>query len=180
MTTDNPIELSQRIYSSLLSLYPIAFRREYGPSMLQLFTDQYREARRRHGAWGILFQWPRTLLDLLFSVLREHIASPMATGGLLEPVPNQPLPWKGVVLVLIPCLVFFAGQIGQLAGQDWFFLFVYRAAYFLILPVLLAWLLTRKFPVWGLIPLGMLYRNVLDLIDRLEYLLGRIGFFFRR
>ena len=96
----------------------------------------------------------------------------------MEPVPNQPLPWKGVGLVLIPCLVFFAGQIGQLAGQDWFFLLVYRASYFLILPVLLIWLLTRKFPVWGLIPLGMFYRTILDLSDRLEYLLGKIGFFF--
>ena len=78
---------------------------------------------------------------------------------MLEAVPNKPLPWKGVVLVLIPGIVFMVGQIGQLAGEDWFFLLVRRAAYYLIVPVLLVWFVKRKFPIWGLIPLGMIYRT---------------------
>jgi hypothetical protein len=65
-----------------------------------------------------------------------------------------------VLLVLLPGLVFLVSQIAQLNGQDWFYTVLYRGAYFLILPVLLVWALTRKFPVWGLIPLGMLYRTV--------------------
>jgi hypothetical protein len=143
--------------------------------MLQLFTDQCRSTMQENGTRGMIFLWLRTLMDLAFSVLREHIMSTNATGGLLEAVPNKPLPWKGVAVVLIPCLVFFVGQIGQLTGQDWFFLLIRRAAYFLIIPVLLVWLLTRKFPIWGLIPLGMFYRTLLDLINNYEYVIGRTG-----
>jgi hypothetical protein len=175
MTTDKNVDSSRRIYASLMRLYPPEFRDEYGPSMLQLFTDQCRSTLREKGARGMIFLWFRTLMDLALSVLREHFKSPDATGGLLEAVPNKPLPWKGVAVVLIPCLVFFVGQIGQLTGQDWFFLLIRRAAYFLIIPVLLVWLLTRKFPIWGLIPLGMFYRTLLDLINNYEYVIGRTG-----
>jgi hypothetical protein len=154
-------------------LYPQEFRAEYGPSMLQLFADQCRSAGQENGAWGMAWLWFRTLMDLTLSVLREHITSPNATGGLLEAVPDKPLPWKGVAIILIPCLVFFVGQVGQLAGQDWFDLLIRRAAYYLIIPVLLVWLLTRKFPVWGLIPLGMFSRNVMDLSRSVEYVVGK-------
>jgi hypothetical protein len=175
MTTDKKVDSSRRTYASLMRLYPQEFRDEYGPSMLQLFTDQCRSTMQENGTRGMIFLWLRTLMDLAFSVLREHVMSTTATGGLLEGVPNKPLPWKGVAVVLVPCLVFFIGQIGQLTGQDWFFMLVRRAAYFLIIPVLLVWLLTRKFPIWGLIPLGMFYRTLLDLINNYEYFIGRTG-----
>jgi hypothetical protein len=59
---------------------------------------------------------------------------------------------------LIPGLIFFISQIEQLtSSKDWFFFAYYRAAYFLILPVLLVWMFTRRFPVWGLIPFGLFY-----------------------
>ena len=35
-------------------------------------------------------------------------------------------------------------------------------ALLLILPVLLVWIIKRRFPIWGLIPLGLLYRLVAD------------------
>src|SRR4030042_4276358 len=89
----------------------------------------------------------------------------------MEGVPHSPLPWKGVALVMIPGLVFFIGQIGQLAGEDWFFLLASRAAYFLILPVLLVWIFKRRFPVWGLIPLGMLFRTLINTASRADNIL---------
>ena len=53
-------------------------------------------------------------------------------------MPNAPLPWKGVLLVLIPGLIFFVSQIEQvISDKDWFFIVYYRAALFLILPVVL-------------------------------------------
>lgn len=173
MTSNQTVDLSHRFYARLLGLYPREFRDNYGASMLQVFTDQCRSVYRENGTRGMAFLWLRTLVDLAASVLREHIASPRASWGLMEAVPNAPLPWKGVALVLIPGLVFFIGQIGQLTGQDWFFILVYRAAYFLIIPVLLVWLLTRKFPLWGLIPLGMLYRTLFELGYRAEFVLGK-------
>ena len=173
MTSNHTVDSSRRFYARLLGLYPREFRNEYGASMLQVFTDQCRSALQDNGIRGMVFLWVRTLVDLTTSVLREHITSPGASLGLMEAVPNAPLPWKGVGLVLIPCLVFFIGQIGQLAGQDWFYLLVRRASFYLIVPVLIVWLLTRKFPIWGLIPLGMFYRNILDLTNRIEYVVGK-------
>jgi hypothetical protein len=162
---------SCRFYRRLLQLYPHDHRAEYGPSMLQLFKDQYRSARESGKPGSLALFWIRTLKDLAVSVWREHAAAPGAGDGLMEPVPGRPLPWKGVVLVLVPGLVFLAGQIGQLAGEDWYFLLVSRAAFFLILPVLLAWISKRKFPVWGLIPLGMLFRTLISAASRADNIL---------
>jgi hypothetical protein len=173
MTDNRTVSLSRRLYARLLGLYPRKFRAEYGDSMLQVFTDQCRSASRENGTRGMVFLWLRTMVDLTASVLREHIASPRASWGLMEAVPNAPLPWKGVALVLIPGLVFFIGQIGQLAGQDWFFMMIRRAPYFLIIPVLLVWMFMRKFPIWGLIPLGMLYRTLFELGYRAEFVMGK-------
>jgi hypothetical protein len=173
MTPNRTVDSSNRFYARLLGLYPREFRSEYGPSMLQVFADQCRSALRENRTMGLVFLWFRTLMDLAASVLREHIALPRASLGLMEAVPNAPLPWKGVALVLIPGLVFFIGQIGQLAGQDWFFLLARRAAYFLIIPVLLVWLFTRKFPIWGLIPLGMFFRNLFDIGSNIEYIISK-------
>jgi hypothetical protein len=160
MNFERWIAFSRRVYARMLHLYPFEHRNEYGPSMLQVFTDQCRAAWGVRRGVGLVGLWLRTLVDLGVSVLREQLASPQASSGLLEAVPNAPLPWKGVALVLVPGLIFFISQIGQLTGQDWFFLMVYRAGYFLILPVLLVWAWKGKFPIWGLIPLGLLFNTV--------------------
>jgi hypothetical protein len=168
---NNPqIEISRRVYARLIHLYPEAHRAEFGQDMLQVFTDQCRSVIRS-GKWsGLPALWLRTLIDLVINVLKEHIASPQALSGLLEATPGQPLPWKGVVLVLIPGLIFFIAQVAQLTGRDWFFLMVYRAAYFLIIPVLIVWVWKRKFPIWGLIPLGLLFNSFYSVIYRLQNL----------
>jgi hypothetical protein len=170
------IELSQRFYLRLLHLYPHAYREQYEMEMFGFFTQQCREASQQHGRLGILSLWPRTLVDVGATTVREHLLDPQARVGLLEVRPDAPLPWKGVLLVLIPGLVFFVSQIAQLTtDNDWFFIAFYRAAYYLILPVLLVWLLTRRFPIWGLIPLGLLYRLLGSYSPR--YLLSQIPVF---
>ncbi len=158
MKTNGWVALSQRLYRWLLCLYPQAYRTAYEAEMFHLFTDQCREVYKGGGNWGMLSLWLRTLADVGVSAVREHLSDPNSKVGLLEAAPDRPLPWKGVLLVLIPGLIFFVSQVDQVtAANDWFFFAFYRAAYFLILPVLLVWLLTRRFPLWGLIPLGLLY-----------------------
>jgi hypothetical protein len=170
--TDVPMmDLSRRLYSNLLKLYPRDFSDEFAIEMLQLFTDQCRSAVREGGTRGLIPLWLRTISDLLASLFREHLASPRGTLGLLEAVPGKPLPWKGVILVMIPGIVFMVGQIGQLAGEDWFFLLVRWAAYYLIVPVLCIWIAKKKLPLWGLIPLAMLYRTLIDVAYRVEFIL---------
>lgn len=161
METNRWITGSQHLYGLLLRLYPQVHRANYAMEMLHVFTDQCREAYQARGAWGLLALWPRTLVDLGLTAASEHIHDPQARIGLLESRPNAPLPWKGVLLVLVPGLVFFVSQVIQLTStEDWYFITYYRAAYFLILPVLLVWLLTRRFPVWGLLPVGLLYETL--------------------
>jgi hypothetical protein len=175
MKTNHWIAFSLRFYRQLLRLYPQAHRASYKMEMLRVFKNQCREAYQQQGGLGILLLWPRTLIDVSITVVREHLSDPQAKVGLLDATPNAPLPWKGVLLVLIPGLIFFVSQIEQLiSNNDWFFLAFYRAGYFLILPVLIAWVLTRRFPIWGLIPFGLLYAILGSyspnyLIDKLPY-----------
>jgi hypothetical protein len=175
MTTNRWIEISQHLYRHLLRLYPQSYRTTYETEMFHVFTDQCREAYQHRGGLGMLSLWLRTLTDVGKTVVIEHISHPNAKVGLLEAMPNAPLPWKGVLLVLIPGLIFFISQIEQVTSdKDWFFFAYYRAAFFLIVPVLLVWLFSRRFPVWGLIPLGLLYGTLKSLNP--GYLLGKVPF----
>ena len=167
MTTNRWIENSRKAYATLLCLYPKEHRSDYGASMQQVFTDQCRSAYQQKSALGIILLWLRTLPDLGYTVLLEHITSPHASWGLMEPVPNAPLPWKGVLLVLLPGLVYLVSQIAQLTGEPWYLTVYYRAAFILIVPVLAVWAITHRFPIWGLIPVGLLYR----LVQEMGYLL---------
>jgi hypothetical protein len=159
MLTNRWVETSRSVYAAFLALYPQEHRAEYGDSMRQVFTDQCRSAHGQKGALGIVLLWLRTLPDLGYTALLEHITSPRVTWGLMEPVPNAPLPWKGVFLILLPGLVYLASQVAQLiTGDTWFYFIYYRITFLLIIPPLIAWIFTRRFPLWGLIPLGLFYR----------------------
>jgi len=68
-----PPARGERLYLSLLRLYPERFRRRYADAML----DFYRERRRSTGP-GV---WPRILIDLLLSAAAERLrAEPRLSG----------------------------------------------------------------------------------------------------
>jgi hypothetical protein len=56
----------QRIYRSLLRLYPSDYRQAYGDQMVQLFGDQLRDA-------GATRAWLRAPLDVVATALSEHL-----------------------------------------------------------------------------------------------------------
>lgn len=171
MNDNQWIRFSQKVYSSLLNLYPAKHRVEYGPDMLQLFSDQCRDCFQEGKGYKLVALWFQTIWDLIKTVIKEQLSIPLNTTGLLEAVPNSPLPWKGVLLVLIPGLIFFVSQIGQLVGKDWFYIMVYRAGYVLIFPVLLVWIWKRTFPIWGLVPLGLFLRTFFTFLwEKIQYL----------
>ena len=58
------VAFSERIYRTLLRLYPESHRREFGDSMAQLFRDQCRDAWKMGNHAGLLKLWMRTLPDL--------------------------------------------------------------------------------------------------------------------
>jgi hypothetical protein len=158
MTNNHWIETSRKIYAAFLALYPKEHRAEYGESMRQVFADQCRDAYQKKGTLGIILLWLRILPDLGYTALLEHVTAPSASWGLMEPVQNAPLPWKGIFMILLPGLVYLVSQVAQLTGQPWYLTVYYRAAFLLIIPVLVVWAITRRFPIWGLIPVGLLYR----------------------
>ena len=67
------IDLSVRIYTRLLAVYPDRFRAEYGHHMSQVFRDVCRRDYQRRGMTGMTSLWARTLLDLIRTTVEEHI-----------------------------------------------------------------------------------------------------------
>ncbi len=67
------VTLSIRLYRLFLYVYPKPFRREYGPHMLQVFRDLSIRAHHRLGPSGMLSLWALTLVDLLRSLVEEHL-----------------------------------------------------------------------------------------------------------
>lgn len=163
MKTNRWIDSSRKLFAILLNLYPREHRNDFAGSMQQVFTDQCHEAYRGKGFFGIFLLWLRVLPDLGYTAVQEHLSSPRAAWGLMEPVPNAPLPWKGVFMILLPGLVYLVSQIAQLTGEPWYMTVYYRAAFLLIIPVLVVWAVTRRFPIWGLIPVGLLFRLVKEI-----------------
>ena len=72
--------LSCRIYRILLAAYPSEFRREYGPSLLQVFRDSSRDATRREGKFATGKFWLAILGDLIVSASKQHIENVREDG----------------------------------------------------------------------------------------------------
>lgn len=66
--------LSCRLYEKCLLLYPVEFRHAFGPQMVQVFRDSYREhSKAKRGT--LLRLWPHTIVDLIRSAIRERTES---------------------------------------------------------------------------------------------------------
>jgi hypothetical protein len=61
-------------YSLILQAYPYSFRREFGPSMAQVFTDSVRDAWRAAGITGLAILWMKTGRDVVVSLARAYAA----------------------------------------------------------------------------------------------------------
>jgi len=72
-TSRNPVDSSVSIYRFLLAAYPQAFREEYGDDMVQVFRDFCIRAYLNQGPNGMFRLWATTLLDLIRSVIEEHL-----------------------------------------------------------------------------------------------------------
>jgi hypothetical protein len=138
--TDVPsVTLSVRLYRLFLIVYPKSFRREYGPQMLQVFRDYSIHTYKRRGPSGMLSLWALTLLDLLRSMVEQHLQREtfmskntlirlsgwaMAIGGATSAIGFMSLildettgSWRGwVTLEDLLVIAFFVGPIGAGLG----------------------------------------------------------------
>lgn len=93
------VQYAERVYSALLSLYPVRFRVRFAPEMKQLFRDCCHDALERGEVAFLVTFWVSTLRDLTFSVFRERRREVM---GPLDG--DHPL--VGIIdLMLIPSIV---------------------------------------------------------------------------
>ena len=66
------LTLFVQIYTAFLRLYPDAYRREYGPLMMQAARDLSRDTLRHGGYGGALVLWLRILSDAVLTAVAAH------------------------------------------------------------------------------------------------------------
>ena len=66
------VGVSEWAYRSLLRAYPREVRDEYGDEMALCFRDLCREELEDRGGLGLAAMWVRTLLELLYTALKER------------------------------------------------------------------------------------------------------------
>ena len=71
MAPEKQITRQERIFRSLLRLFPVEFRSDYGRDMEHTFSDQRREAERA-GAPGVFRLWWETVAGIFTTAPREH------------------------------------------------------------------------------------------------------------
>lgn len=96
---DLSVQYSERLYSALLSLYPVRFRVRFAPEMMQLFRDCCHDALEKGQVAVVVAFWARLSRDLLVSILRER------SRALMGPI-DADHPIIGIIdLLLIPSMV---------------------------------------------------------------------------
>ncbi len=64
---------AEKLYRSLLLLYPTSFRRAYEHEMLQTFRDFYRDTLQHKGVAGLAHLWSLVLRDLVVTACSENV-----------------------------------------------------------------------------------------------------------
>jgi hypothetical protein len=78
------IALVDRIYRSLLALYPAAFRARHGGEMALDFADACDDARVSKGWAGLLAHWGRALADLAVTLVQQWFRTFWPIVGMLS------------------------------------------------------------------------------------------------
>lgn len=89
------VRLATAVYRALLIVYPVEFRRAYGPWMIQVFRDRCRDVRRQRGTGALLVLWLRTLADLVTTALAERRSAMQKTSSTY-----RPLRWAGALVLI--------------------------------------------------------------------------------
>jgi hypothetical protein len=80
------VEYAERIYSTLLWLYPVQFRRHFGTEMKRVFRECCHDQLRMDGLSGCLALWLHMLKDLVVSASNERVRELISRIDLDHPV----------------------------------------------------------------------------------------------
>ncbi|MEJ2753460.1 MAG: hypothetical protein P8169_12420 [Chloroflexota bacterium] len=137
-----------RLYRLLLHLYPAEHRETYGEAMLQHAQDLERDARDR-GRLAAAALALRLIGDGILNAGKEQWAALRASHF-------DPVPWPAVLMAAVPGLwMALTRRHADLFGPALNVLGVVYIALFALIPPIRVWR-RRRFPVWALLPLGML------------------------
>ncbi|MCI0519110.1 MAG: hypothetical protein L0Z70_02505 [Chloroflexi bacterium] len=141
----------EHLYRALVALYPARHRRAYQELMLTHARDLGREAQRR-GGWHVAALCARLAADGLANAAKEHLEAFMSGNRLIHPAP-----WSIILLAAIPGLLF---TLSRQSNTNWAIFMAavnygYLAMLLFGLPYL--WWKQKRFPLWGLLPSGMLF-----------------------
>jgi hypothetical protein len=78
------IRLSAGIYQALLVVYPLTFRRQFGPEMVQVFRVACRHSVSRGGR-SLVWFWMQALADLVASGSAERVSEMRRRSGQHRP-----------------------------------------------------------------------------------------------
>jgi hypothetical protein len=68
-----PAQISSRVYSAVLLLYPRQLRREFGLEMVEVFSEQVCDARRSEGWPGELRIWGCVVHETVRTLALAHM-----------------------------------------------------------------------------------------------------------
>ena len=125
------VALSERIYASLLVLYPAEFRRDYARWMAQAFRDVTRDTYRREGGAGLALWWGSALFDLAISVIEQRRKEILV-------MPKSVLPaWAGR-LMMVGGLGLALTSVSQLQpGSHYSYTGIYQISILFVMPAYL-------------------------------------------
>lgn len=110
--------ISCRIYRILLAAYPADFRREYGPSMLQVFRDSASDATTREGKFTRAKFWFAILGDLVVSASRQHIENVREVNGPMNNMRRDLIAVVGCAVIILTAFMLLsygrAHEVGSL------------------------------------------------------------------
>jgi len=109
--------LSERLYQRLLAIYPAAYRREYGPLMLQLFRDLRREASRRGKRRDQAALWLRVLGDVGTTAWAEHV-SEFRRSIVNKPIEKFGVPASWGIWLIVSAAILAAGLLTKVLMSE--------------------------------------------------------------
>ena len=143
------MSMAERLYRMLLRLYPPEHRRAYGELMVQHARDLSRTARRQ-GRWQVVQLSFNLFMDGVHYAAVEHLEAIKMANNHIKPVP-----WPIVLLAAFPgLLVALTRQIPASLSLILAVLGYLYLAIILFGPAIIWWR-TRRFPVWALLPAGI-------------------------
>lgn len=128
------VTFSVRVYQVLLIAYPTQFQQEYGLQMVEVFQDCCLRTIRQSGMSGMPKLWLSTLLDLIQSVVTEHLQKETQMKQEMKPEDIRRAGWALILGAISFVLGIFLAII-EYGNGNWS-LFALLSLVFISLPLL--------------------------------------------